>query len=155
SRRDVSSRVPARECQAGTARSDVANAVVRPMLTGLRLPLTGLPPQEQPVTENFAAAVKATGCNKLIISGVTNDVCMVFLPTGSLPQRRAGFSRARPRPPVHRRRTRTFPRLGPPGIPIAVASPHTRRGRASVRILVGAPGNLQSLCWPILVGPNR
>ncbi|WP_211465774.1 isochorismatase family protein [Collimonas silvisoli] len=28
--------------------------------------------------ENFAAAVKATGRNKLIIAGVTNDVCTVF-----------------------------------------------------------------------------
>lgn len=69
----------------------------------------------------------------------------------SLPQRRAGFSRARPRLRGHRRRTRRFPRLGPRGIPIAVASPRTRRGHASVRILVGARGNLQSLCWPILV----
>jgi nicotinamidase-related amidase len=28
--------------------------------------------------ENFAAAVKATGRNKLIIAGVTNDVCTVY-----------------------------------------------------------------------------
>lgn len=28
--------------------------------------------------ENFAAAVKATGCKKLIIAGVTNDVCTVY-----------------------------------------------------------------------------
>jgi len=28
--------------------------------------------------ENFAAAVKSTGRNKLIIAGVTNDVCTVF-----------------------------------------------------------------------------
>ncbi|WP_338701395.1 isochorismatase family protein [Bradyrhizobium sp. 26S5] len=28
--------------------------------------------------ENFAAAVRATGRNKLIIAGVTNDVCTVF-----------------------------------------------------------------------------
>jgi nicotinamidase-related amidase len=28
--------------------------------------------------ENFAAAVKATGRKKLIIAGVTNDVCTVF-----------------------------------------------------------------------------
>ena len=28
--------------------------------------------------ESFAAAVKATGRNKLIIAGVTNDVCTVF-----------------------------------------------------------------------------
>lgn len=27
---------------------------------------------------NFAAAVKATGCKKLIIAGVTNDVCTVY-----------------------------------------------------------------------------
>jgi len=33
--------------------------------------------------ENFAAAVKATGRKKLIIAGVTNDVCTVF-PTLSL-----------------------------------------------------------------------
>ena len=32
------------------------------------------------------------------------------------------------------------PRLGPPRIPIAVGSPHTQRGRASVRILVGVEG---------------
>lgn len=28
--------------------------------------------------ENFAAAVKATGRKKLIIAGVTNDVCTVY-----------------------------------------------------------------------------
>ena len=28
--------------------------------------------------ENFAKAVKATGCKKLIIAGVTNDVCTVY-----------------------------------------------------------------------------
>lgn len=38
--------------------------------------------------ENFAAAVKATGRNKLVIAGVTNDVCTVY-PALSLV--RAGF----------------------------------------------------------------
>src|SRR4029078_3313191 len=74
---------------------------------------------------------------------------------GVLPQRQAGFSRARPEHPARRRYTRTFPRLGPRGIPVEVALPHTQRVRASARILVGAQGIPQSPCWPTLAGLNR
>jgi transposase len=77
------------------------------------------------------------------------------LPAGFLPRHQAGSFRARPQPPSHRRYTRMFPRSDPPGILAGGASPRTRRGHGRVRILVGAPRTLRSLCWPTLVGPNR